>query len=99
MKTERVVLLTTPDFKAFLAREARKEGISVAQLVRNRCEGRATNDEAELVSLTAELRAAVTKAHSALKGGLSEAQSVLGDLQRARASRVTPKKGAVRTRA
>jgi hypothetical protein len=36
MKTERVTLLTSPDFKAFLSAEARREGVSVAELVRTR---------------------------------------------------------------
>ena len=35
MKTERVTLLTSPDFKAFLNAEARLEGVSVAELVRS----------------------------------------------------------------
>ena len=39
MKTERVTLLTSPEFKSFLTKEARSEGISVAELVRSRCEG------------------------------------------------------------
>jgi len=34
MKTERVTLLTSPEFKAFLRAEARREGVSVARLVR-----------------------------------------------------------------
>ena len=36
-KTERITILGTPDFKAFLAREAKKEGVSLSQLVRQRC--------------------------------------------------------------
>lgn len=94
MKTERVVLLTTPDFKALLSREAKKEGVSVAELVRNRVEGRPTDEEAELVRLTAELRTAVAKARASLKSGLSEAQEVLGDLQRARAAKAEALKNA-----
>lgn len=85
MKTERVVLLTTPDFKSFLVREAEKEGVSVAELVRSRCEGRPRAEEAELVRLTQELNAAISRARSTLQDGLKEAQTVIGELRRARA--------------
>lgn len=84
MKTQRVVLLTTPEFKKFLTREASKEGVSVAELVRSRCEHRPRADETELVELAAELRTAVARARSALNAGLSEAQAALSELRRAR---------------
>ena len=48
MKTERVTLLTTPQFKAFLGVEAAREGVSVAELVRSRCERRPDAEEALL---------------------------------------------------
>ena len=85
MKTERVTLLTTPAFKAFLAREAKREGISVAELVRSRCEGRPSGADAALVALTAELGAAIASAHAAAGEGLHAMQSVLADLRAARA--------------
>lgn len=44
-------------------------------------------NEAELMRLTAELRAAVMRARSALAEGLREAQAVLAELKRARAVR------------
>ena len=81
MKTERVTLLTSPDFKAFLSAEARREGISVAELVRTRCERRPTEEEAELAALTSELNTAMGEAKRALKDGLDEAQAVLGELR------------------
>ena len=34
VKTERITILGSPDFKAFLSREAKKEGVSLSQLVR-----------------------------------------------------------------
>lgn len=92
MKTERVVLLTTPDFKSFLMREAKKEGVSVAELVRSRCEGWRCGEEAELVRLAAELRGAVVCARSALSKGLSEAHAVLSELQRVPATSSAPRK-------
>ena len=39
MKTARVTFLVSPDFKAFLAAEAERTGVSVAELIRQRCEG------------------------------------------------------------
>ena len=89
MKTERVTLLTSPDFKAFLSAEAAREGVSVAELVRTRCERRPTDEEAILEGLTSELNKAVIEAKKALKSGLDEAQSVLTELRAKRGSVVT----------
>lgn len=80
MKTERVTLLTTPEFKAFLAEEARRENVSVAELVRSRCERRLSDDEAVLAALSEQLLAAVARARRALHDGLAEAQQVLAAL-------------------
>jgi hypothetical protein len=90
MKTERVTLLASPDFKAFLGAEARREGVSVGELVRRRCEPRApedprpTEEEMALIALTGELNLAVTKARQALNAGLEEAHEVLAELRAAR---------------
>lgn len=81
MKTERITLLTSPDFKAFLSAEATREGVSVAELVRTRCERRPTDEEAILAGLTSELNKAVIEAKRSLKSGLDEAQSVLTELR------------------
>lgn len=89
MKTERVTLLTSPDFKAFLSAEARREGVSVAEVVRSRCERRPTDEEAILVALTRELNQAVSEAKQALQSGLDEAQSVLAEI-RARRGDLAP---------
>ena len=86
MKTERITLLTSPDFKAFLSAEAIREGVSVAELVRTRCERRPTDEEAILVELTGELNKAVIEAKRSLKSGLDEAQSVLTELRAKRGS-------------
>lgn len=85
MKTERVTLLTSTDFKAFLNAEAQREGVSVAELVRTRCERRPTDEEAVLAGLTSELHKAVSEAKKSLKEGLDEAQAVLSELQAKRA--------------
>jgi hypothetical protein len=84
MKTERVTLLTTKEFKSFLRAEAQREGVSVAELVRVRCEHKPHPDEVELVRLTAELREALRTAKSSLRKGLSEAQSTLAELRAGR---------------
>jgi hypothetical protein len=84
MKTERVTLLTTKEFKSFLSDEARREGVSVAELVRVRCEQKPTPDEAVLAALSAELRESLARARSTLKEGIKEAQSVLTELRSSR---------------
>lgn len=81
MKTERVTLLTSPEFKAFLGAEAAREGVSVAELVRSRCERKPDADEAILASLATELRNAVRGAKASLKIGLAEAESVMAELR------------------
>ena len=80
MKTERVTLPTSPDFKAFLAAEARREGVSVAELVRSRCERLPNDEEALLAALTAELNKAVGEAKASLHSGLDEAHAVFDEL-------------------
>jgi hypothetical protein len=87
VKTERVTLLTTPDFKAFLAREAAREGVSVAELVRSRCERRPSDDEALLAALTKELLGAVAGARSALREALAESSRTLRELKASRGAR------------
>ena len=36
VQTERITILGTPDFKTFLKKEAKNEGISISELVRQR---------------------------------------------------------------
>jgi len=81
MKTERITLLGTPQFKNFLQTEARREGKSVGELVRNRCEQRPTEEMAELQLLTRELRLRVADAKRSLRHGLREANAVLKELK------------------
>ena len=85
MKTERVTLLTSPDFKAFLNAEAHREGVSVAELVRTRCERRPTDDEQLLTELTRELKQSVATAKRSLQSGMDEALAVLTELRLGRA--------------
>ena len=68
MKTERVTLLTRPDFKAYLGAEAAREGLSVAALVRSRCERKPDADEAMLAALGA-IREALKLADDVKRSG------------------------------
>ncbi|MGI9284444.1 MAG: hypothetical protein ACR2P1_03595 [Pseudomonadales bacterium] len=81
VKSERITILGSPEFKAFLAAEAAKEGVSVSELVRTRCERpAATNGATEdvlLAELTKELRAATQRAGKALDRGMKKANAVL----------------------
>jgi hypothetical protein len=53
MKTERITLESTAEFKAYQAAEARAKGISVSELVRRRFERGPDPDEQLLTSLRA----------------------------------------------
>jgi hypothetical protein len=81
MKSERVTLLTTKEFKRFLGDEAKREGVSVAELVRTRCQSKPGRDELVLAELTRALDTALTQAKSSLREGLEEAQEVLLELR------------------
>jgi hypothetical protein len=84
-KTARITFLSTPDFKAFLAAEAAKEGISVAELIRQRCEGTPANTEEEemLLVLVEEVGKATARAKRSLDKGLADAEKVLKEIRRA----------------
>ena len=82
VKTERITILGTPEFKAYLIREAKREGISVSQFVRQRCENKPqTQDEEMLATLLEQVKAATTKASTSLEKGLSDARQVLAELR------------------
>ena len=85
VKTERITILGTPDFKDFLNREAKREGVSLSQLVRQRCEKKPTNNEDEelLAVLVKEVRAATAKAKVSLEKGLADVEQVLTEIRRA----------------
>ena len=84
MKTERLVLLTTPTFKAYVRKEAKREGISVAELVRRRVQPAANEDEATLVELTTQLRTAVELAQKSAEQSLAEVEAILLALRQKR---------------
>ena len=71
MKTERITVLASPEFKNFLCREAQAAGISVSELVRQRCERQPDADEQLLYALAEQLRASTKAASNALDAGLA----------------------------
>ena len=83
MKTERLVLLTTPAFKAYVGKEAKREGISVAELVRRRVQP-AANEDDTLVELTTQLRSAVEQAQISAEQSLAEVETILLELRQKR---------------
>ncbi len=85
VKTERITILSTPDFKQFLLGEARREGVSMSQLIRQRClQSKAKNEEDEVLQvLVQELRTATARAKSALDQGLADADAALRELRKA----------------
>lgn len=84
MKTERIVLRTTPEFKAFLTRTAQQEGVSIAELVQSRCGPEASAEEAELARLLPELRHSLEAARESVRRNLD---SVAANLRAMRAAR------------
>ena len=102
MKTARLQVLTTPAFRNRLRKEAKKAGISVAELVRTRCEGapsaaasrdaaasnrRSREEEQVVAELAAQLRKEVRKAQSSLRSSLAEANAMLEELRTQRERR------------
>ena len=82
VKTERITILGTPDFKAFLTREAKKEGVSVSQLVRQRCENSpASQDEELLLQMVVEVREATKRAKQSLDRGIRDTERTLAKLR------------------
>ena len=86
-KTERITILTTPDFKAFLTAEAAREGVSVSELIRARCANTPvdTEDEQVLKTLVEQVNESMSMAKKALNKGLSDARQTLKVLKEAKA--------------
>ena len=87
MKTARLQVLTTPAFRDWLRKEARNAGVSVAELVRTRCERKPTGEEQAVAQLASHLHKEVRKAQASLRGGLSAATAVLEELRTERERR------------
>jgi hypothetical protein len=89
VKSKRITILGSPDFKEFLVQEAEKEGVSISELVRRRCEGHPTKDQEEaelLAAMVKELQDAVAKANASMDKGLKDAAEFLAELRARRAA-------------
>jgi len=87
MKTERITVLASPTFKTFLAGEAATAGVSVSELVRQRCEQPFGKDEALLGTLAQQLRLANAAANAALDQALAALAHAQTEINRLRADR------------
>lgn len=87
MKTARVQVLTTPAFRDWLRKEAKNSGISVAELVRTRCEGGTSEEDKAVAELAAHLRKEVRRAQSSLRASLTHAEALIAELRAKRKSR------------
>jgi hypothetical protein len=88
MKTERVTFLTTPQFKQFLEREAGKAGVSVGQLIRDRC-GDQSDEQDAIRHLAKEVRDAIRTAGQRLDAVNEKVERTLAELKRNRKGRAT----------
>jgi len=82
IKTERITVLGTPEFKAFLASEARNQGISISEFIRRRCLGQPLDEEQELLlKLVDEVKVATKRAKVSLEKGIRDAERVIRELR------------------
>ncbi len=86
VKTERVTILTSPDFKKFLNAEAEKQGVSVSELIRVRCTSAPNNkeDEALLAVMVQNVNKSTLLADKSLSKGLKELDSALKEIRKGR---------------
>lgn len=88
-QTARVTFLTTPDFKAWLQKEASKSGVSISEFIRLRCKSGPSNREEMLLgALAKELTKAAKKATKSLDKSLKETEANLKGLRENKAKRV-----------
>jgi len=89
MKTERITVLASPTFKNFLAGEAATAGVSISELVRQRCEQPFGKDEELLGTLAQQLRLSNAAANAALDQALAALEHAQAAMQQMRAQRNT----------
>jgi hypothetical protein len=90
MKTKRRTLTLTAELKAFLDAEGAHTGVSVAELVRIRCELGTTESESVLASWTSELRSAVGMARASIADNLAEADAAISEVRARRIAAASP---------
>ncbi|MFT6733896.1 MAG: hypothetical protein ACJAS9_002090 [Polaribacter sp.] len=83
VKNERITILASTEFKSFLHGEASNAGVSVSELIRERCMKPATTskDEEVLKALVEQVNISTAKAKNALSKGLRDANKVLSELK------------------
>jgi cell division protein ZapA (FtsZ GTPase activity inhibitor) len=83
MKTERLVVLVTPEQKRSITRNAKSLDMSVAELLRRSAEGfGAGADDAALGALARQLQIAVKESRAALRAALAEAEATVAQLRK-----------------
>jgi hypothetical protein len=81
-QTARITFLATPDFKAWLKKEANKSGISISEFIRLRCNSGPSNREEMLLgALAKEVKNAVKEANKSLDKSLKETKTILKELR------------------
>jgi len=86
-KTERLHVLVEPKFKKYLHTEAKRQGVSVAELIRARFKRRHSEEEAMLAAATAELSAQVRAVKDDVRRTIREVDAILAELRQGRAAR------------
>jgi len=87
VQTARITFLGTPDFKAWLENEAGKEGVSISELIRQRCQNKPDDDELLLLAMVEEVKKATHKAKTSLRKGLKDVDDVLSEIRRTKHER------------
>jgi len=83
LKTERLVILVTPEQKRALVRRAKALDLSVAELLRRSTEGIGPSEDAPALSaLAAELLRSVKESRAALRAALAETETTLRQIRR-----------------
>ena len=86
MKTERVTLLATPDFKRFLEAEAKRQGVSMGELIRIRC-GQPSEEERLLHELAVQLHEELKETKTAIKQANANIDRAFAELEKSRRER------------
>jgi len=82
VKTERITILGSLEFKTFLKAEAEKRGVSISEFVRSRCQAQPlTEEELILEELVKTATKATKRASKALDKGLMDAEKILTELK------------------
>ncbi|WAC08356.1 MAG: hypothetical protein OS130_03945 [Thermodesulfobacteriota bacterium] len=84
VQTARITFLGTPEFKGWLKNEAKKEGVSIAELIRHRCLNEPNEDELLLLAMADEVKKATHRAKASLNKGLKDANEALAAIRRAK---------------